>query len=419
MNEFLKLIIFAIISLAVFFSFLLFSAGVIRRVVQKRRYLELDRLRVELHPHLKKLLQDKFSQQDIARLRAPAGSTKWLAVERVLLEIAEKEGLFENAREVFRELGYVSYYENKVDGKNSIAKASAIDKLGAMRSIESTEKLIRMLRADSAEIVSVAVRSLSKIGTHEALLAILESLPRLLQQSLIARKSAETCLLRFGNSAVPVLIESARNRGDIIKASLFEVLSQLRDKRAIPLAVESLQSDNPEIRAKALKTIETSADDSDPVDWPKVAALVEDPVWFVRMLAARAVAKHRYNGTVSLLAKALFDENWHVRSAAATALAKKGSLALPVFLEVLRSDDTYAKNSVCEEIQKNGYIKMLIGAFDNGEKDIFAGMKELAEAMGSMGFRTPFVEYLMAKGNGKTKEEKAETLDKDVRAWQS
>jgi HEAT repeat protein len=421
MQEILKLIIFSIISLTIFLSFLLFSAGVLRRVIQKRRYLELDRLRVALHPQMKKLLQEEWppQQQDIGRLRAAAGSAKWLAVERVLLEIAEKEGLFERAQPLFRELGYISYYENKLDGKNSIEKASAIDKLGAMRSIESTDKLVRMLRADSAETVSVAVRSLSKIGTREALLAILESFPRLVQQSLIARKSAETCLLRFGNSAVPALIEFARNNGDIIKASLFEVLSQLRDKRAIPLAVDNLQSDNPEIRAKALKTIETTADDGDQVDWVKVAALVEDSVWFVRMLAARAVAKHRYNGTISLLAKALFDENWHVRSAAAAALAKKGSLALPVFLDVLRSDDVYAKNSVCEEIQKNGYIKMLINAFDNGEKQIFAGIKELTEAMGSVGFHTTFVEYLATKGNGKPKEEKAETLDKDVTAWQS
>ncbi|RJP21308.1 MAG: HEAT repeat domain-containing protein [Candidatus Abyssobacteria bacterium SURF_5] len=403
MQDTLKLIILVIIGITSCLTLLLLLAGIIRRIVQGRRYAVLDELRLKYHGLLKNIFRSEGSY-DLSELVAKPGSAKWHAVEEVLLNFANGESYAEKARKILVELSYPSYYEVKLHARNVIACASAINKLGAMHSLGSVQNLIQCLDEENAEIVSVAVRSLSKIGAAEGLTAILERLPALIQKSLAARKTLEAFLLNFGPSAAPFLIERVRTADDLTKALLLEVLSQMRDSTAAVVAAENLTSASAEVRAKSLRVIESSAKDTGFAAWEKVAGLIDDPAWFVRMHAARALKLAPGDDMIPLLAKLMLDESWHVRSSASAALVERGDKALPIFLEALRSGDAYVRNSICEEILKGTYIEKLFTNLDDGDGYIFRQSRELARAMYQTGFRTPFEEYLEKGENLKIKQ---------------
>ena len=394
----------------ILFIFVLLLAAIVRRLLHSRQYEKLDRLRDFSRGKLVDLMQSEEVFQKISDFRSRPKSIKWQAIEHVLLDLIHEEQYRENVRKLFDELGYIHYYERKLKSANVITRASAIDKLGKMQSVSSADKLVYMLDSKDIEIVSVAVRSLSRIGCMEGLKGILERFPELLQKSLVARKTTEVFLLNFGPRAVPVLTDHAR-KTDIpgIKASLLEVLSQMRDKEALPLAIQNLKNENAEVRAKALKVIATTAVDVESFDWEEVVPLASDPVWFVRLHASRALGNKKYKKAANVLAGLLFDESWHVRNAGAMALTQMGDTCLDIFLDVLRSSDPYVKGSVCEELQKTNYVNNLIENLSSDDTDIYTKSSEILDIMYSMNFRTPFIRY-MDKGEDNRIKEKIEGI---------
>ncbi|MEW6215077.1 MAG: HEAT repeat domain-containing protein, partial [Nitrospirota bacterium] len=354
MQDVLKLILIAIILSVVFLILIILFAAALRRVFHSWKYKKLDEQREFYREKLKSLLH-YLRFQKITDLLSSPKSIKFRAVEDVLLDSINVERYKENAKELFNRLGYIAFYEKQLKSRNIITRASAIDKLGKMLSKSSTDKLIDMLKTKDAETISVAVRSLSKIGSLKGLKGILEHLPDLFKKSLVARKTIETSLINFGIDAVPILIEYGKKHDDPkITASILEVLSALQAKEGLYFAIDDLTHRDAEIRAKALNAIGTIG--SVDFDGGRVVPLLDDSVWFVRLQAAKALGNLRYKKAATMLGGLLLDENWQVRNAAAMALTKFGDVSIDIFRRVLRYKDLYAKETVCEEIEKTNFV---------------------------------------------------------------
>ncbi|MCM8781162.1 MAG: HEAT repeat domain-containing protein, partial [Candidatus Omnitrophica bacterium] len=398
-------------------------------------YKELDKQRKLYGEKIRSALEAGKFFYLINDLYSSPHSIKFYAVEDVLFNLINEERYKEDVKKLFNILGYVTFYEKKLKCRNIITRASAIDKLGKMLSALSTYKLISMFKSKNPEIISVTVRSLSNIGTTEALKGILEYLPDLYEKWLITRKVVETSLLKFGQSAVPILLEYGRRLSNPkILAIILDVLSHLDDKMSLPLAIDNLKHESAEVRAKSLKIIEALVDkleDSDIVkvilllDEPiwldigdtmsdtvkvmtrRVLSLLDDPVWFVRLYAVKALGKMQYlKATAELLGGLLLDENWQVRNAAAITLTRFDTMdAIDTFLRVLRYNDRYAKEIVCEEIEKTNFVYKLIENLGSSDKNIYEKSKEILNIMHSLNFSTPLYEYMKNGRNDKIKGE--------------
>jgi hypothetical protein len=97
---------------------------------------------------------------------------------------------------------------------------------------------------------------------------------------------------------------------------------------------------------------------------------------------------------VPLLAKRLVDANWQVRNAAATAVVLTSDDAIGIFLDTLGATDRYAKESVCEEIQKTDFVYRLIDNLDSPGRETYGKSREILSIMESLGYGTPLREYL-------------------------
>jgi HEAT repeat protein len=400
------LITVAIAALVLLITALLF-ASIVRRVLNERRYRKLDALRQEYGRRLSQALEPEgFVLQEEAFLAKP-GSLAWHAVEDVLFAAVSEERSADKGRALFLRLGYAAFYEKQLANRNVVARASAIDKLGRMKSMASTPKLLPLLEEKDPEILSVTVRALSRIGTKEALAAIIGRLPDLLNSTHVTRKAMETALLNFGEASIPYLIEYEWERADPwIISCILETFSHLApDGRSMSLALKHLQSPNAEVRSKALKVL-GHADANVPRHVAElILPLLEDPVWFVRLQAAKSAGVHMRAVAIRPLGKLLFDKNWHVRRQAALALTRFGDSAIDIFLEALSTSDGYAKESVCEEIQKAGFSDRLIANLGEAEESLRSRSRDILKIMQGLQYSTPLIEYLANGADDRIKQE--------------
>jgi HEAT repeat protein len=277
---------------------------------------------------------------------------------------------------------------------NVLTRANAIDKLGRMKSRTSTEKIIAQLGTGEPEIISVSVRALGKIGSTEALTALLKRLSVLAKKSLITRTTAETALIQFGEGAAPALIASGWEQDHPkIKAIILEALSRLGAEEALPLAIHNLQNVSPEVRAKALKVLSALTWNLEDFDGGYVMPLLTDDSWFVRLHATKVLGSLRYEKAAGVLGGLLFDENWQVRNGAATALGSIGGKGIDVFRTILAQEDRYAKESICEEIERTDLVTRLIGNLESADPGDYERSSELLWTMCSLNFRTQCEAY--------------------------
>jgi len=389
-------LIIATIAVLALLIIVILSVSILRRVFNNRKYLKLDALRQEYQSRLSQALETGgLAGKEDAFLARP-GSLAWVAVEDVLFAVLSEGKSEGRVRALFQGLGYVAYYEERLAAGNILIKAAAIDKLGRMRSVSSTPKLLPLLQERQPEILSVTVRALSRIGTQEGLAVILGRMPALLGGSLVTRKAMETALLNFGQTAIPYLIEYHGERDDPwIVSCILETLSHLPpDARSVSLAIGHLKSLNAEVRSKALKVLGRAGAPL-PVHLPEmVLPLLEDPVWFVRLQAARCAGALAFKTAARPLGKLLFDKNWQVRGQAAVELTKFGYDAIDIFLEALSMSDGYAKESICEEIEKAGMSDRLIRNLGGGDGPLREKSRDILRIMQGLHFSTPLIEYL-------------------------
>jgi hypothetical protein len=121
--------------------------------------------------------------------------------------------------------------------------------------------------------------------------------------------------------------------------------------------------------------------------------LLDDSVWYVRLKAAKALGDLKHERAGNLLAKRLVDANWQVRNAAATAVIAVNARPMDIFLDTLGHTDRYAKESVCEEIQKTGFVYRLIDNLASPDRETSGKSREILKIMGSLGYGTPLREY--------------------------
>jgi HEAT repeat protein len=401
------IIIVAAIAALLFLIVVLLIASVVRRALNERRYRKLDALRQEYRERVQRLLDEDGIAGHEPDFAAATDSLEWQAVEEVLLDLMNSGASGDELKELFHRLGYVAYYENRLASRNLLIRASAIDKLGRMGTQSSLAKLLLRLNETEPEILTVTVRALSRIGAKEGLMAIMERLPVLLSQGQVTRKAMETALLNFSKDAVDCLVEYRSQDSDPwIMSCVLETLSHLPpDIRSFSLASKYLGSANPEVRSKALKVI-GRVEAPLPASLPDlILPLLDDPVWFVRLQAVKSVHKLDCAKVAKSIGKLLFDNNWQVRSTAAFSLARLGTSAMDVFLGALMTEDAYAKESICEEIEKSRFVDQLIEHLGGNDETLRIKSVAILRIMHSMHFSTPLLECSSADGSVRIKEE--------------
>lgn len=408
-------VLLAIIAGIVICISVVLCATVYRRESMARKYRKLDESRNVLGNRIREILDGAAGSVPLSSLAYRPGSIRWVALRDVLTALAEDPKYGREAIRLFDELGYREQYERRIHGRNVISRSYAVDILGRMRSERSAGKLIPLLDEEDGEIVTVAVRALGRIGALGSLDAILERLPGFYSHGRVAKKAVEISLRNFGPGAIRKLIEyGARYADPASLASALEVLTNLKAVEALPFAFGNLGHGDPEVRAKALKCIASAGEGLPESDKERVVASCGDPVWFVRLQAVKAVGALRYGKAWDRLGAMLLDGKWQVRNAAAAALSMAPGPAVDIFLRTLQSVDRYAKESICEEIQKTDFMSRLMEGVDSPDPQFQIKSREILRIMCSLNYCTPIREYLKAGPSDSVRKELAHLAGEEL-----
>jgi HEAT repeat protein len=406
-QSFKHILIIVIVSIIILILIFLLAA-VTRRIRNARRYVALDGYRDWYRQKANNALQSGTLTSIADDLRARPSSLQWRAIEEVLFEqIADSRYKKEIAR-LFQQLGYKDYYENKLKSRRAIIKAAAVDKLGKMLSEASTARLVAILNTEEhPEILAVTVRALCRAGGQEGLKGILERLPELYAKSRVSQKTIQASFITVSADAVPLLVACGRKDDDPrTKASLLDVLSRLPSTpMSLDFAAANLKASDAEVRAKAIKVLGRYDASAEMFHPELLLPLLEDPVWFVRLQASRALENLRYEKAVDNLGALLLDSNWQVRNAAARALAHIGDASLDVFLNILNHTDRYAKESICEEAERTRFTHRMIENLVSPDTKIREKSYEILRIMHFLNFSTLLHDYLRSGEKDTIKQE--------------
>ena len=127
--------------------------------------------------------------------------------------------------------------------------------------------------------------------------------------------------------------------------------------------------DDPQVRAAVLKSLTR---DRSRFAAPAAVTALADPVWFVRVHAARALGRLGQVDQASELVGLLGDPQWWVRTAAKESLQELGEQAAPAILPALKSDDRFVRDGAAEVLQNIGVVDELIRRLEQSPHDELA-----------------------------------------------
>ena len=395
--ELTEIALIIMISVVVAFCLLFLSLAVIRRLYNARKYRIMDDLRIKYLSLIQNNIDAKTSlTRYLALLQARPGTMKWIAIEDTLFSLLGDANSHDVACQLFEKLGYVDYYLKALNRRRVIVRAASVSKLGRMEIPSVAEPLLGMLDTENPEIIAVTVRALCKVGDASVLIKLMAILPALLSKDLVTKKTIDSSLVAAGPRITPILLKYGKTCKDPgMIASMLGVLSTLPVNRDVyDFAVSNLAHPDPEVRTKALKVIAPCEKELGILHEGVLTPLLEDPVWFVRLQAVRTLGSQQRKENAQDIAILVLDDKWQVRNAAAIALTLLGEGAIDFFWTLLKAKDRYAKESVCEEMQKSNFVDLLLELLTNSQGPNVVRAREILEVMASCGFSSPLKEFV-------------------------
>jgi HEAT repeat protein len=373
-------------------AWVLLSAGVLlgRALYETRgrwiraAHRELDRPEFQALPPAERArrvesLLERLPRSVVVRMAADSSSPPWLA--EVFSHFAlEKWGLRRLARDAARHHGGLGRWR-RIAALRILAQAQHPDTLGL---------LARALRCGDAQVVGAAVVLLGRQAEREAAERLLVAL----EERLFSPSRIATSLEAFPLDISELLLFRLGHHDPVVRFWAATLLERFPKAPGLDgrLAARAVDPD-PAVRKAVVETLGR-------VGGPRAAVaaltLIEDPVWYVRAHAARAIGDLRRVDLAPRVAPLLADPEWWVRLAAKQAFEAMGTGARPVLERYLDHPDRFARNGAAEVLQNVGVLDEIARAILRGEhrpsdvallrKAVQAGGRPLIEGLvGRMG----------------------------------
>jgi HEAT repeat protein len=270
--------------------------------------------------------------------------------------------------------GFVDPYVSQLRHTDHHVRAKACEVLGNLELERCATAVKDLLQDPEPEVRMVAARALVKIiRAHEFLGGDAEERDQggLDSQQVIKALSAQLkranrwlrlsvveSLEMIGGEAVSVLIGELNTPDDMVRATITDTLGRLHDVKANAALTERLKDESVEVRTRACEALGLIGA---PGSVDPLTEMLKDPVWQTRAQAAKALGLIGSRDAIPALRHGLRDSNWWVRSNSANSLSQIGGEGLGVLLELLHSDDQFARERAAEELQRRSLVGAIIG----------------------------------------------------------
>ena len=230
-------------------------------------------------------------------------------------------------------------------------RIAALDRLVHARD-PALRGLVRTALADPDEkVAGAAVRALANVGDDWAVDLLLDAL----REGRVPRSRVAAQLERLAPRPGARLVSLLRDSDPVLRfwgATLLAPYPGLADARLVMMTHDR----DANVRAAAVETLGLRDTESARA---AILAAIDDPVWYVRVHAARSAGHVLGAAAAPSLVRLLADTRWWVRTAAKDALRGIGIDAVPALLSLLTNEDAFARNGAAEVLQDVGFVDSL------------------------------------------------------------
>lgn len=340
---------------------LLIGFIVARRAIRRRYFDRLADADFYVRQHWNAILSGEIPPSHWRAARLDREAVMDLALERLdVADQPEREILLSFLR-ASGLLGRLLFAARRFRGWR---REAALVRLGRTRAPEAVPVLAAALDDRHANTQLAAVRGLARTGLPSAAEAMLERFvtKQLSLEGTSLLNALIACTQANPRIVLPYLFTSHGERREVLARVISEIPPQtasadLRDD-LLRLAGDS----SPEVRASAARAL---AHTEFGFAFPALAALSEDPQWFVRLRAVTALGEFADAGAMPVMLRALCDRNRLVRQRAAEALARIPD-SISVLQGVLETRDSYALQALIAELDRAGNFARVSELLESG-----------------------------------------------------
>jgi HEAT repeat protein len=435
-------------------------ATIARRQRREKYFQRIDELRQRYAPVIAAVLAQKLEyERALAVLKGISGLDREQVLEQLLLEKKPTADQVPILRRLSEDLGLVRLWQERLSGRVSSAsirdaiarpggilervgrlhflvRAKAADSLGIIQHRPSWPLLVRALEDPHPDVQIVAVRALAAIQEPDSFASLVQRLQAVVLKptTTLSLRAVKTALVSFPLKQAVGLIPSLNHSHRRIRFLATDIIREIVERHAAweeefvldakifpPELTETFLNElcfdeNPDVRARTAPVISRLAD---PRATPVLLTLLEDPQWFVRLHAVRALAKRKYLSQAPRVAQRLTDPHWMVREAAARTLLVFGRVGSDhLASHFLSTEDRYSREQIADEMQRAGLIPGLLAQFGSAEDDVEANVLEQFAQMGKTSYLVAVLRH-SSEHNLRKKfiERFGRYPDPQIRAW--
>src|SRR5579859_5207553 len=358
-------LVWAMILLILIGTGLLITITVIRRKRREEYFHRIDALRDRYNPLIAALLDGELDYE-LGRdaLNAIAGRDRIHVLELLLLQKKPQPLQTPILRQLCQELGLVEVWQHNLTGANGseswgqalartdgvlgqieplsfLLRAASAENLGIILHQPSWPLLVKALSDNYPDVGSVAARSLAAIGEPESFQPLWDRFCAVIldPSTRVSLRSIKMALISFPIGQANKLLPALADSNGRIRFQAVDIIREMAERQAAGDEKFALDSrtftsemaeiflgrlcldNNADVRARTAAVIAFVAD---PRATPVLLTLLEDPQWFVRLHAARALARRKDISRAKLIAHRLTDSQWMVREAVTRTLLAYG-----------------------------------------------------------------------------------------------
>lgn len=343
-----------VIFLALFAAYLL--ARILKIYARARRLETMRGYETILYAALQKLSPNKTLETLI-----PDPDRE--ALEEVLLRMGDEgsEGIKEKVVELYGLAGFRERRIRELRSRRKGRRSDAARRLGRIGDPGCVGELRALLEDPREEVREAALFALGRIGTRQALEAMLDGLE---EGGRWSQEKIAEAVEEAGDGSRVILRELLASDDPRRRAFAAEVMGGVGGEEEVPLLEDALADESVDVRARAAASLGIMAR---PSSVPALEAALDDPAWEVRAQAAKALGALRSCGSAPRLVQALRDPEWWVRNNAAAALREIGEEGEASLVEALWCEDRFARETAAQALEESGAVERMVRELEGEE----------------------------------------------------
>ncbi|MCC5912252.1 MAG: HEAT repeat domain-containing protein [Clostridiaceae bacterium] len=325
----------------------------------------LNKKEEDLREKYEEKLMEYMRHQDKTQLIIPSNKLERKVFQELLLSYSSF--LTGNTKELLRNaLGkesVIGEIKKNLKSKNPWKKRIATYQAGEFGVNEVSTKLLKQLETNDRELIYITARALIKIGGKTYLKEILREVAK---GNKMEKNNILILIEMIDEDIKDTLEVMMLEQNSFINALALEIYGKRQYVEGVKWIKKMVLHSLKEVRIAALKGGYALGDIGDKDYLNRIVALEKDKEWEVRAFLTKFLKNVKTEESINILVRLMKDPNWLVRHNAAIALNKQGERGLRALIELLDSEDRFARDKAREVIHKEIIFHELLSKLEEG-----------------------------------------------------